>query len=339
MTHAIYLTTVGVSLTYIPSLPRLTPSHRSAYHAELQIICLSICIPPQPSPRYYGPIAPTLLFIHGFPSTSYDWTRQIKHFQPKGYGIIAPDLLGYGDLVDILDAEHVDKTIGIGHDWGSLLLSRVALLYPERFHGFAFLALSYLPPQATEFNLDAMNAFLKQATGYETYAYWVLFNREDAHEIIEKHPDSFLQLLYPKDPQMWFTGMSTSGKTLEWVEGNTQPGKADYLTQEEYDLIRKNLFDGGLRSPLNWYKCWIRNHNLDDNKKIPESAYKLQKPSFFAAATKDAVCSAVHGKATMTQFSSDVKIVDFDVGHWVQFEATEALNKELEVWFEALPLN
>ena len=77
----------------------------------------------------------TLLFVHGFPSTSRDWRHQVIYFQAQGYGVVVPDLLGYGgtdkptdpelyieslmtqDLVDILDAVGVDKAIAIGHDW------------------------------------------------------------------------------------------------------------------------------------------------------------------------------------------------------------------------------
>lgn len=77
---------------------------------------------------------PTLLFCHGFPSTSRDWRFIAARFKEKGYGVIVPDMLGYGgtdkpedlaaytgsllvqDLVDILDAERVDKVIVIGHD-------------------------------------------------------------------------------------------------------------------------------------------------------------------------------------------------------------------------------
>lgn len=77
----------------------------------------------------------TLLFVHGFPSTSKDWHRIVPHFERQGYGIIVPDTLGYGgtdkptdpaaykgtllakDLIDILDAEQLNKVIAIGHDW------------------------------------------------------------------------------------------------------------------------------------------------------------------------------------------------------------------------------
>jgi len=78
---------------------------------------------------------PVLLFVHGFPCTSYDWRYQVDFFKSSGYGLIVPDLLGYGgtdkptdpamyaqslmskDVIDILDAENVDKAIAIGHDW------------------------------------------------------------------------------------------------------------------------------------------------------------------------------------------------------------------------------
>ena len=87
---------------------------------------------------YYSPAVsgkPTLLFIHGFPSTSFDWSRQVAFFEANGYGLLVPDCLGYGgtskpthheefrwkliaqDLIDILDAEHLDTVVGIGHDW------------------------------------------------------------------------------------------------------------------------------------------------------------------------------------------------------------------------------
>ena len=82
-----------------------------------------------------GSTKPTLLFLHGFPSTSYDWRRQVEFFESKGFPVIVPDLLGYGgtdkpadaqfykwgdmagDVIDILDAEKVEKVIAIGHDW------------------------------------------------------------------------------------------------------------------------------------------------------------------------------------------------------------------------------
>lgn len=90
---------------------------------------------------YFSPAKdakPTLLFLHGFPSTSLDWKYQTSFFVARGFGVIVPDLLGYGgtdkptepkeyamslmcsDIIEILDEEKYskeNKVISIGHDW------------------------------------------------------------------------------------------------------------------------------------------------------------------------------------------------------------------------------
>ena len=78
---------------------------------------------------------PYLLFLHGWPETSHDWKRQIDYFSKLGYGLVVPDLLGYGgtdkpkeveayklkkmagEVVAILDVLGIKEVIGIGHDW------------------------------------------------------------------------------------------------------------------------------------------------------------------------------------------------------------------------------
>lgn len=87
---------------------------------------------------------PTLVFLHGFPSTSKSWRHQVAFFEARGYDVIAPDMLGYGgtdkptdtgsygstglarDIIDILDKEKVgvegNRAIAVGHDWYILFL-------------------------------------------------------------------------------------------------------------------------------------------------------------------------------------------------------------------------
>lgn len=78
---------------------------------------------------------PTFLLLHGFPSSSYDWRFQVKTFTSLGYGVVAPDLLGYGNtskppnaeaygfkkmagnIIQILNKESIEVVIGVGHDW------------------------------------------------------------------------------------------------------------------------------------------------------------------------------------------------------------------------------
>ena len=78
---------------------------------------------------------PTFLLLHGFPSSSWDWRHQISQLSRAGYGVLVPDLLGYGDtdkptelqaysmkrmsghVAEILRKQGLRKVIGVGHDW------------------------------------------------------------------------------------------------------------------------------------------------------------------------------------------------------------------------------
>ena len=77
---------------------------------------------------------PYLLFLHGFPESSYSWINQIEYFTRRGYGIIAPDLLGTGgtdkpaaleayslktmssEIAELLECEGIEKVVGVSHD-------------------------------------------------------------------------------------------------------------------------------------------------------------------------------------------------------------------------------
>lgn len=147
---------------------------------------------------------PTLLFLHGFPSSCYDWRHQIPHFLAQGYGIIAPDLLGYGgtdkptdpaqyrgkkmasEVVEILDHENILKVHGIGHDWGSYLLSKIVDYHGDRVLSLSFLDLPYMPPQQV-INVDVINASTKRVMGFEIFGYWKIFEKPEAAKLVGEH--------------------------------------------------------------------------------------------------------------------------------------------------------
>jgi haloalkane dehalogenase len=101
-----------------------------------------------------GGDGPTVLFLHGNPTSSYIWRNIIPHVAPVGRAI-APDLIGYGqsgkpdigyrffDHVRYLDA--FLETIGTGdmvvvaQDWGTALAFHLAARRPQRILGLAFM--------------------------------------------------------------------------------------------------------------------------------------------------------------------------------------------------------
>jgi pimeloyl-ACP methyl ester carboxylesterase len=143
---------------------------------------------------------PTLLFLHGFPSSSYDWRRQIEYFSMKGFGVLVPDLLGYGgtdtpsslseyngkkwasELMELLEHEKILRVHVIGHDWGVNPMARLANYFPQSVLSLSFLDIPYNPPGQL-FDLDAVNTATKNRMGYERFGYWHFFNKKEAGKL------------------------------------------------------------------------------------------------------------------------------------------------------------
>ena len=64
--------------------------------------------------------------------------------------------------------------------------STLATLYQDRFEGFAYLAVGYVPPNP-EYDVDAVNALTESIFGYPSYGYWYFLNEDDAYKTIADH--------------------------------------------------------------------------------------------------------------------------------------------------------
>ncbi|KAF7302361.1 Esterase/Lipase [Mycena chlorophos] len=322
---------------------------------------------------HFAPAAsgkPTFLFSHGFPTPAYVWRKQIVFFESLGFGIVAPDLLGYGgtdkptdpkayvgsglaqDIVDLLDKEGVEKVIGVGHDWGSRVVSRIANYHPERLVGCAFLGVGYGPPASRYADPIAQSAQIKEAVGYDVLAYMQYFIEPDAHVLMEKNFDSFFSLLFPvpksesQPEDVWLENMCAAGKAKEWIVANKTTGLPPYMTFEasrsDKEYYRKALSqEGGLCAPLCWYKVLVDNYNAEDDSKIPESAYVLNKPVLFIAFNKDPIGLPMFGMATHAAFvkpESNLTNKAVEGDHWAVMSHADELNKLLLEWTEGLKL-
>ena len=141
--------------------------------------------------------------MHGYPSSRKDWSQQIKDLSAAGLGVLAPDLLGFGDsdrpvdyhayrlktiskdLNEVVGQEVSGPVVGVGHDWGSGVLSAFAVYYPSRFSKLAFPSAGYSRP--VWLDIDAINAGGLKAYGYTTLGYWYFFNSYDTATVIGSH--------------------------------------------------------------------------------------------------------------------------------------------------------
>ncbi|GKZ23854.1 hypothetical protein AbraIFM66951_010383 [Aspergillus brasiliensis] len=293
---------------------------------------------------------PTFLLLHGYPSTSHDWRHQIAFLQKEGYGVIAPDLLGYGDtdkptdlkayrlkvmsqhVIEILDRENVSRAVLVAHDWGVGLASRAAFYYPQRFYGFVSIAVAYSAPG--KFDLDALLKYTESLFGYPVFGYWLWHNTDEAADEMAAHPQSAFNLIYPQDPATWKTDLAPIGKAAEWVRSGKTTPLPSWLTQEDYDIHQRLFSEGGYAGPLSWYKAAIRGLNNEDEAGIPEGGNKCTVKNLFIAAKQDYVCRADVGSHSTSKNTTDSRVEVVDAGHWVQLEKPDAVN-ELLVQFAA----
>ncbi|KAF8898872.1 Alpha/Beta hydrolase protein [Infundibulicybe gibba] len=293
---------------------------------------------------------PVLLFLHGFPTTSKIWKHQVDFFREHGFGLLVPDMIGFGgtdkptdpetyrpslvckDIIDILDAEHLQNSvIAIGHDLGSKIVSRLANFYDERFLGYAFLAVPYCPPRpmsTMEYTLYAT----KRMCGYELCGHILFFAEESSEAVIEKHMDSFHNAMFPYDPKMWVTHVAPIGALKAWLETDQKTPTPTYITEKDIEDWHETFREHGFAAPVCWYKTVVLGINADDDKSVPLEKYPISKPVFFGAASHDYISRSVLGIASTNHQCKSAFIREFVTGHWLMLSMPTEVNRALFSW-------
>ncbi|KAL2061843.1 hypothetical protein VTL71DRAFT_7221 [Oculimacula yallundae] len=299
---------------------------------------------------------PCILFLHGFPSSSYDWRHQIPYFREKGYGIIAPDLLGYGatskpldvtsytgkgmvnDVYELLKSENiVEGVFGVAHDWGSFILSRLANYYPQLFNKLAFVDVGYVSPGhgLTEQMVTFVDKSVKEAMGFEVFGYFLFFNEDDAAELLDKNIESAQSLFHSTDAELGKKYMGARGGFRKWLSEGKIAEKEAWLTSEDikHDLKLFAPKNGGYGAAINWYKAQLQNINAADEKEIPEENHILQQPTLLINTTNFISATADFANQ-MKPYAPKLEIEHLESGHWVMLERKDEVNQILENFVE-----
>ena len=113
---------------------------------------------------------PTIVFLHGNPTSSYLWRNIIPHVADT-HRVVAPDLIGMGDSgkpeIGYTYADHkryldaplarldLGDVILVVHDWGSVLGMHWARENEDRVRGLAFME-AFVPPAMPAPSMEAM---------------------------------------------------------------------------------------------------------------------------------------------------------------------------------------
>lgn len=297
----------------------------------------------------------TLILFHGWPDSARLWAGLINdHLLPQGYGVIAPDCLGYGgtskptdtpsyawkgmtaDAVEILDAEGVDKAISVGHDWGSAMAQRLYNLHPSRVSGLIMVNVTYIPPQDKPFDLDAVNALTRAVFGVGIYEYWHFQTADDAPGIMQKNMESIYSMAFG-DPATWLENMVTPGGMRRWVEGGHVQPTLPYATAEhKKDFMERLGGGGGFVAPSCWYRSFTEGAQRESDRMVKEEDKTVRVPVLYWGGEGDVVCRPAALQPSIdTGLLPDVKKVTREGGHWALLEKPGVFGEDVVGWLQA----
>ena len=294
-----------------------------------------------------------VVLCHGFPELAYSWRHQLPALAAAGYHAIAPDQRGYGktsrpeaiddynivhltdDIVAILDAYGHDKAVVVGHDWGSMVATGMALLHPDRVSGLVNMSVPFIARGP----VSPITLF-KQIFG-DTFFY-ILYFQEPGVADADLGADAaktMRRMLAGVKVEEGVNlaeamGASAADPNAGFVDRLPEPDKLpDWLSQEELDFYSSEFARTGFTGGINWYRNFDRNWELTEH--VADT--KVDCPSLFIGGKQDPVISMSppgDGNPLLSDYRGTV-LID-DAGHWVQQEKAAETNAALLDFLERI---
>ncbi|KAI1860125.1 hypothetical protein JX265_010049 [Neoarthrinium moseri] len=296
---------------------------------------------------------PTLLLQHGFPDDARLWDGIVKHLSL--YHLIIPDLLGYsdtskptdptaynyvdhtGDIVEILDAENVNKVVSVGHDFGAIIAQRLYIHHPHRVEGLILLSLGYVLPSASPPNLEKANAQFEAAFGYPAFAYHEFLLSDDAPALLRANVDRFYYAMHgaPRDwmKQIWCTrgAMSKWLRDRDWQVELRSYAQDPALRRTFEERFQRDGFEG----PLCYYKAMYSSMQYDTTKDLDKDRFVVRVPTCHVTCTQDPICRPELSIAAKNGgFLPDLEEHTVDSGHWIPLEKPEGVAKLMDSFLQ-----
>lgn len=291
-----------------------------------------------------------VVLSHGFPELAFSWRHQIPALAAAGCRVIAPDQRGYGrstcpdaledydiehltgDLIGLLDELGEERAIFVGHDWGSLIVSSLALLAPERVAAIVNMSVPFLP-RAPMPPVQTMRAAMGDAFFY------ILYFQESgvADANLGADPATTMRRLLAgvrvregQGPDPAAFANDGRGFVERMPEPDELPG---WLSQGELDHYVEEFTRTGFTGGINWYRNMDRNWELTE--RIADA--KVGVPSLFIGGRLDPVLLMTSPESTVQLLPDHRGTVLVDgAGHWVQQEKPDEANTALVSFIDAV---
>ncbi|KAF9518460.1 hypothetical protein BS47DRAFT_1313357, partial [Hydnum rufescens UP504] len=291
---------------------------------------------------------PYILLLHGFPNGPFGYHAFIPLLTEKGYGVILPELLGYGDthkpddikeyaykkqtgeLAALLDAESVDSVVLVGHDFGSPLAARFAGYYPKRSLALILASTPYARPAPTGLNPDFLHTVFKPLLGYENIGHVKYFSSPLAPKQLDEHLDIFVGLLY-SSVEDWRTRLCPTGALEKSLQERYVAPVEPWFDEANRKILTDYLKKTGLTGPTAWFRAAVSNVNVEDESTLDPH---LKLPYLYISPEHDATYPPAVSKFQVPHFA-DITIKHPATGHWVFEEDPKGTADTVLVWLQS----
>ncbi|MBV8392613.1 MAG: alpha/beta hydrolase [Alphaproteobacteria bacterium] len=304
--------------------------------------------------------APLLVFCHGWPELSLSWRHQLPAMAALGFRCVAPDMRGYGrsstysryedfaqepivqDMLELLASLGREKTVWIGHDWGSSVVWNIASHHPEKTVGVASLCVPYI---AAGNNIENRLALVDRSiypedtypVGQWDYHLFYVENFDKARAQFEANIRNAVKAMFRKgNPAAVGKPSATASvrKNGGWFGGGACPDvprDPDVITEQDLAAYTAALERNGFFGPNAWYM----NHKANgDYARRSVNGGKLAMPVLFLHGAYDTTCETVNSRFAepMRRDCADLTEVVVKSGHWMAQEQPVAVNAALTRW-------
>lgn len=253
-----------------------------------------------------------VLFLHGFPQTSFEWRHQMAALAAAGYRAVAYDQRGYspGARPEGVDRYHLEHLVAdvlavadglgaarfdlVGHDWGGGVAWVVAARHPDRVRTLTAVSM----PHPAAFAEALFGGDREQAA---KSSYLAVLRAEGAAEALLLAGDGDgLRRVFAG------TGHPAPEALDEYVGVLTQPG--------------------ALTAALNWY----RSLSPDDAPAVLGALEPVAVPTLYVWGDGDTALGRAAAEATAEHVEGPYRFEALaGVGHWIPEEVPERLNELL----------
>ena len=288
---------------------------------------------------------PLVLMVHGFPESWFSWRHQMPAIAAAGFTAAALDVRGYGgsdkpdaieaytikelagDIAAVIDALDPAGAVLIGHDWGAPQVYGTALIYSSRVRavvGLSVPAIGYIDRKPSEFWARTYPDKLF----YQTY-FWL---PGPAEAELEADPYRTIRLFYyalSGDRPQGVSALVRPAGATSLLAGLPDPDPLPpWLSSEDVAYYADSFASGGFRGPLNRYRA----QDIDVEQLRAYAGNKIEQPALFIAGGHDPTRSMIPGvdryADPVPRFADchGVHLLE-GIGHWVQQEAPDAVNR------------